>query len=172
MLRSAAGRKLETLRGRDARLGRRRTCGCSAGADNGVRDGLYRDALEIRTASGSGLNAINALGMESYLLGVVPSESPASWPAAALQAQAVAARSYALTTNVNGKRLRPVRRHPQPDVPRVPGRDPSTNAAVAATAGQVVTYDGAVATTFFFSTSGGYTENVENVFTGGSRSRG
>ena len=48
------------------------------------------------------------------------------------------------------------------------GETPSTNAAVAATAGQVVTYDGEIATTFFFSTSGGHTENVENVFTGGS----
>ena len=45
-------------------------------ADNGVRDGLYRDHLEIRTASGSGLNAINAVDLDDYLMGVVPSESP------------------------------------------------------------------------------------------------
>jgi stage II sporulation protein D len=43
---------------------------------------------------------------------------------------------------------------------------PSTDAAVAATAGQVVTYGGQPVTTYFFSTSGGHTENVENSFVG------
>ena len=137
-------------------------------ADNGVRDGLYRDALEIRTAAGSGLNAINAVGMESYLLGVVPGESPASWPPAALQAQAVAARSYALASNVNGKGFEQYADTRSQVYRGYLAEAPSTNAAVAATDGEVVTYGGEVATTFFFSTSGGYTENVENVFTGGS----
>jgi stage II sporulation protein D len=43
---------------------------------------------------------------------------------------------------------------------------PSTGAAVASTRGQVVTYNGVPAVTYFFSTSGGYTEDIENVFTG------
>ncbi len=166
VLRSESGRKLETFAGLMRVTGGKYVRLLGRGA-NGVRDGLYRDALEIRTASGSGLNAINAIGMESYLLGVVPSESPASWPAAALEAQAVAARSYALTTNVNGNGFD---QYPDTRSQMYRGylaETPSTNAAVSATAGQVVTYDGAVATTFFFSTSGGYTENVENVFTGG-----
>ena len=47
-------------------------------------------------------------------------------------------------------------------------RSRATNAAVAATSGQIVTYGGRPAITYFFSSSGGYTENVENVF-GGSR---
>src|SRR5207302_1038493 len=42
----------------------------------------------------------------------------------------------------------------------------STNAAVAATRGQVVTYSGVPAVTFFFSSSGGHTENIENVWSG------
>jgi stage II sporulation protein D len=46
------------------------------------------------------------------------------------------------------------------------GEKPSTNAAVAATAGEVLTYNGLPAVTYFFSTSGGHTENVENVFLG------
>ena len=105
-------------------------------ADNGVRDGLYRGALEIRTAAGSGLNAINALGMEDYLLGVVPSESPSSWPAAALQAQAVAARSYALASNVNGKGFDQYADTRSQVYRGYLGETPSTNAAVAATAGR------------------------------------
>ena len=46
------------------------------------------------------------------------------------------------------------------------GEVASTNAAVRDTANQVVTYDGQVAVTYFFSTSGGETENIENVWIG------
>ena len=167
VLRSSSGRRLasfpEVMRvvgGKHVRLMGR--------AQNGVRDGLYRDHLEIRAASGSGLNAINAVDLDDYLLGVVPSESPASWPAAALEAQAVAARSYALASNVNGKGFDQYADTRSQVYRGYLGETPSTNAAVAATANEVVTYKGAIATTFFFSTSGGHTENVENVFTGGS----
>src|SRR6202040_1933831 len=43
---------------------------------------------------------------------------------------------------------------------------PQTNAAVSATAGQIVTYAGQPAITYFFASSGGMTENVENAFFG------
>src|SRR3954451_16075176 len=59
----------------------------------GVRDGRYRGALELRPA-GRGINAINAVGLESYVRGVVSAESPSAWPAEALKAQAIAARTY------------------------------------------------------------------------------
>jgi stage II sporulation protein D len=167
VLRSSSGRRLGTypdvlrvVGGKHVRLMGR--------ADNGVRDGLYRDHIEIRTAAGSGLNAINAVDLEDYLLGVVPGESPSSWPAAALQAQAVAARSYAIASNVNGKGFDQYADTRSQVYRGYLAETASTNAAVAATAGEVVTYGGEVATTFFFSTSGGHTENVENVFTGGS----
>jgi stage II sporulation protein D len=167
ILRSASGRQLEIFDGAMRVVGGKHVR-LLGRADNGVRDGLYRDALEIRTAAGSGLNAINAVGLESYLQGVVPGESPASWPAAALEAQAVAARSYALASNVNGKGFDQYADTRSQVYRGYLAETPSTNAAVAATAGQVVTHSGEIATTFFFSTSGGYTENVENVFTGGS----
>jgi len=167
VLRSSSGRRLGTypdvmrvVGGKHVRL--------MGHAENGVRDGLYRDHIEIRTASGYGLNAINAVDLEDYLLGVVPAESPSSWPAAALEAQAVAARSYAIAANVNGKGFDQYADTRSQMYRGYLGETPSTNAAVAATAGQIVTYKGDVATTFFFSTSGGHTENVENVFTAGS----
>ncbi len=134
-------------------------------ADNGVRDGLYRGSLEIRVASASGLNAINTLGIESYLAGVVPSESPPIWPPEALKAQAVAARTYASATGVGGKGFD---QYPDTRSQMYRGfnaETAATNNAVDSTAGEVVTYNGEPVVTYFFSTSGGHTENVENVFT-------
>jgi stage II sporulation protein D len=165
VLKSDSGRRLATypglmgVRGGDSlRLLRR--------SDNGVTDGLYRGSLEIRTAAGPGLNAINVVGSEDYLQGVVPAESPPIWPPAALQAQAVAARSYAFSTSVGGNGFDHYADTRSQMYRGVTAETAATNAAVAATSGEVLTYGGAVITTFFFSTSGGYTENVENVFSG------
>ena len=133
-------------------------------AGNGLRDGIYRGSLEIRTASGYGLNAINTLGIESYVAGVVPAESPPIWPAEALKAQAVAARTYASATGVAGKGFEQYPDTRSQVYRGFSAETPTTNSAVAETAGEVVTYSGQVVVTYFFSTSGGYTENVENVF--------
>ncbi|MBO9532349.1 MAG: SpoIID/LytB domain-containing protein, partial [Solirubrobacteraceae bacterium] len=127
---------------------------------NGISSGRYRGAVELR-----GTNVINQVALEDYVRGVVSGESPSSWPAAALQAQAIAARTYAVTTSRNADFDQ------YPDVRSqvyrgVAGEVATTNAAVAATAGQLVTYKGTPITTFFFSTSGGQTENVENSFLG------
>jgi stage II sporulation protein D len=165
VLRTARGRKLASFPGMVRAVGGRHVR-LLGRADNGVRNGLYRGGIEVRTATGSGLNAINAIGMEDYLLGVVPSESPSSWPAAALQAQAVVARSYALASNVNGKGFNQYADTRSQVYRGYLGEAPSTTAAVRATSGQVVTYGGNIATTFFFSTSGGYTENIEYAFVG------
>jgi stage II sporulation protein D len=135
-------------------------------AANGVYNGLYRGNLEIRPAAGSGLNAINALELESYVRGVVPNESPSSWPTAALEAQAVAARTYAVTTNVGGRGF-----DQYPDTRSQVYRGylsetPSTAAAVDGTRGEVLTYAGRPVVSYFFSTSGGETEDIENAFPG------
>ena len=131
---------------------------------NGVSSGLYRGAIEVRV-DGVGLTAINVLGLDPYVQGVVPGEMPSSWHPEALKVQAVAARSYALATD------KPGAFDQYPDTRSqmyrgLTGERATTNAAVAATAGEVLTYAGAPAVTYFFSTSGGYTENVENVFLG------
>jgi SpoIID/LytB domain protein len=55
----------------------------------------YRGSLEFRSAA-PGITLINILNIEEYLYGVVPSEVPYFWPAEALKAQAIAARSYTL----------------------------------------------------------------------------
>ena len=131
-------------------------------ATNGIRDGQYRGWLEFRPNAVGNVLAINAIGLEQYLAGVVAAESPASWPAAALQAQAVAARTYAVTTNAGGgsgfEQYADTRSQMYQGVR---AERPSTNAAINATRGQIVTYNGQPAITYFFSTSGGRTENVE-----------
>jgi stage II sporulation protein D len=129
--------------------------------------GTYRGRLEIRPAAG-GLMAVNAIGLEEYVAGVIAAEMPASWPAEALRAQAIAARTYAITSNAGGTGGAFTQyEDTRSQVYRGVGAEtPSTSAAVRATAGQVVTYEGRPVTTFFFSTSGGRTENVENSFLG------
>jgi stage II sporulation protein D len=122
----------------------------------------YRGELRV-TAEKARLRAINSLGLEAYLYGVVPSEMPHYWPLEALKAQAVAARSYALATRRSGDfdvysdvRSQVYRGIPEEEAP--------TNEAIDATAGLVVTYSGQVAHTYFFSTSGGRTATVTDVW--------
>ncbi|MEJ7718119.1 MAG: SpoIID/LytB domain-containing protein [Thermoleophilaceae bacterium] len=134
-------------------------------AINGVSGGAYRGDLELRP-SGAGLMAVNALAMEDYLRGVVPGESPSSWPKHALRAQAVAARSYALATDRGGGAYDQLPDTRSQVYAGIGVEQASTDAAIRDTAGQVLSHGGKIATTYFFSTSGGRTENVENVFYG------
>ena len=139
----------------------------SGPASNGVSGGAYRGAIDV-TRSGSGLIAVNTLPMEQYVAGVISAEVSASWPAEALKVQAVAARSYAMTTNAGGLgALFTQYADTRSQMYRgVRAETPATNAAAKATANEVVTYAGEPVVTYFFSTSGGHTENVENSFIG------
>jgi SpoIID/LytB domain protein len=121
--------------------------------------------------TGAGFDLVNVVGLDTYVRGVVPSEMPADWgddAFAALVAQAVATRSYALST------MSPTADYDVFDDDRsqvyggVSAEDPRTTRAVNATRGTVVTYHGDVITTYFFSTSGGRTEDIQNVFRGGT----
>src|SRR3989440_1898373 len=123
---------------------------------------LYRGSIQVDVVSGK-LRAINLVGLEQYLYGVVPSEMPFTWHPEALKAQAVVARSYALATRRAGAfDLYPDTRSQV--YLGIEHEKPSTNAAVNATAGQVVLYQGEVAKTYFFSTSGGRTASAEDAW--------
>src|SRR3954452_3648627 len=122
--------------------------------------GTYRGSLEVR-ASGSSLQAINVVELEDYVRGVVSKESPPSWPPEALEAQAVAARSYALSTGTRGGIFNVYDDTRSQAYGGVGAETTKTDQAVSATRLQVVLYGGKVAQTFFFSTSGGHTENNE-----------
>ncbi len=123
----------------------------------------YRGKLEI-TTQGEFLRVVNVVALEGYLQGVVPGEVPAGWPVEALKAQAVAARSYALANLVKGKPFDLYSDVRSQVYAGVASEKPSTSQAVAATAGEVVLHAGKVATTFYFSTSGGRTASALDVF--------
>jgi stage II sporulation protein D len=124
----------------------------------------YRGSL--RVTGGKAVRVVNVLGLEPYLWGVVPSEMPDTWPAEALKSQAIVARTYALTHMQGGGDfdLYPDTRsqvYGGIDAESAPAHD-----AVNGTTGQVVLYKGDLAETFFFSSSGGRTANVEDVWKG------
>jgi SpoIID/LytB domain protein len=127
----------------------------------------YRGVLEAVAGEGGGsLNAVNVLPVDQYVKGVIPNESPASWPLAALEAQAVAARSYALADPVEGDGF-DLYADTRSQVYKGMGSEAASgNKAAELTKGQVVMYGGKIAETFFSACSGGYTESVQNVFFG------
>ena len=147
-----------------------KACGTEGKAGSGLRIagfGRYRGTLVARNEGGS-LQVINALASEGYVKGVVPNEVPSSWPEQALRAQAVVARSYGLATGRSG----PFDHYADTRSQVYGGRSsetPATNKAVEATAKEVVEYDGKPAITYYFSTSGGQTENSEFGFSGGNK---
>ncbi len=109
---------------------------------------------------------VEKLGLEKYVKGVVAAEMPASWPAPALEAQAIASRTYALTSKAGGSKFDVYADTRSQVYEGKAAETPETNAAVAATAGQIVTYQGKPAITYFFASSGGMTEDVQNAFPG------
>jgi stage II sporulation protein D len=154
--------------------GRVANCGSVLTASGGFTvelfgKGSYRGGLEIRAAKGGGrLSVVNAVDLEDYVRGVVPRESIPSWPLEALKAQAVAARSYALASKVRGTGFDQYADTRSQVYGGAKAETSRTNQAVADTSLQVVTHQGKVAQTFYFSTSGGYTEHNENSFIGGT----
>jgi SpoIID/LytB domain protein len=126
----------------------------------------YRGSVHVVRTSSEASVAVNHVRMDEYLMGVVPKESPPSWEPAALQAQAVAARSYSWydvavasggawdlcdTTACQvygGRKLWSNGGWTAQEHPR-------TNAAVAATSGKALFYNGSPAFTQFSASNGG-----------------
>ena len=128
----------------------------------------YRGSLVVHSSGGS-LSVVNHVGLEPYLYGVVPWEMPPSWAAEALKAQAVAARSYALVS-ARGSGSFDVYDDTRSQVyGGIAAEDARASAAINATAGRVVSWNGAVAHTFFHSTSGGRTAAITDVWPGAQR---
>jgi stage II sporulation protein D len=120
----------------------------------------YRGRIDVDVVDGR-LRAVNVLGLEPYLYGVVPSEMPSTWSSEALKAQAVAARSYALATSQIGAPFDVFSDTRSQVYLGLAHETPATNAAVDATKRQVLLFAGKVATTYFSSTSGGRTESSQ-----------
>ncbi len=128
--------------------------------------GQYRGSLEFRPDGSGGIETVDVVGLDDYVQGVIAAEMPSGWSTQALEAQAVAARTYAITSDAGGSDFDLYADTRSQMYGGVAAETAATDAAVAATRGQVVTYKGAPVVTYFFSSSGGHTENVENVWPG------
>jgi stage II sporulation protein D len=132
----------------------------------------YRGTVSV-TTDRTGLTAINRLGLEEYLSGVVGAEMGRRDPreAEALRAQAIVSRSYALR-NMGRWRVQGFDFYAtvaDQVYLGVANENPLARAAVAATRGRVLTYGGAPIDAFFFSTCGGRTAEGTEVFRNASR---
>jgi stage II sporulation protein D len=130
----------------------------------------YRGRIEVFANSRGTLTVVNVVPLEDYVRGVVPNElSPGGWPELeALKAQAVAARTYAVSNlgrfAAEGFDLTPDTRS------QVYGgrstEHPLTDRAVFETRGRIATYKGVPIDALYTSTCGGRTEDAENIFGG------
>jgi stage II sporulation protein D len=123
----------------------------------------YRGKLRVIVV-GNKLRLVNDVGLESYLYGVVPCESPHDWPAEALKAQAVVSRTYALAS-INPSSNFDVYADTRSQVYLgISHEFPESTQAVKDTAGEAVYYNGQIARTYFFSTSGGRTSAIQDAW--------
>lgn len=114
----------------------------------------YRGALRV-VAEGDSLHVVNVVDLESYLRGVVPAEMQASWPMEALKAQAIAARSYTLSS-LSGQPIYDICATTDCQVYRgVAAEHPRADQAIRETEGMVLTYGGSFARTYYHADSGG-----------------
>jgi stage II sporulation protein D len=130
-----------------------------------VNDKAYRGDIHLR-AQVKGIGVINELLIEDYLLGVVPKEMPADWPMEALKSQTVAARTFALY-NLHKHEAEGFDLCATTHCQVYGGADaeqPRSSAAVLATRGQVMLFEGKTIYAPFHTDSGGFTENSEDVW--------
>jgi len=128
----------------------------------------YRGRIEFGRYAGKKLTAVNVVSLEEYLYSVVASEMPQSWHMEALKAQACAARTYTVThISYHGASGYDVCDTTNCQVyTGIGGEAESSRAAVDATRGMLIYYDGEpITNAVFFSSSGGMTDNSENVWT-------
>ena len=119
-----------------------------------------------RRASGSSITVINYVGLEDYVKGVLPYEIDPDWPAEAQKAQAVCARSFALGTSKHNEYYELCNTTNCQVYLGANRATAASDAAVDATRGQYLTYNGEPVIGYFFSSDGGATEDAVNVWGG------
>jgi stage II sporulation protein D len=123
----------------------------------------WRGAIEV-DVTGSTLQIVNVVGLDAYIRGVVASEMPHDWPGQALEAQAVAARSYALAARRPTGLFQLYSDQRDQVYGGIEAETPESDAAVAATSRQVLLWNGKPALTYFSSSSGGRTAALTDLF--------
>jgi SpoIID/LytB domain protein len=127
----------------------------------------YQGNLVVHS-NGNRLAVVNVLRLDTYVRGVVPSEMPSRWRLAALEAQAVAARSYAVSELHRNSWYDLLPDTRDQVYGGVAAEDPRSDRAVYVTRGRILTWDGRVARTYYSSSSGGRTEPVQDAWPGSS----
>jgi stage II sporulation protein D len=125
----------------------------------------YRGVVEV-TSTDKGLQVVNELPLEEYLVGLINCEISSQWPMEAVKAQAVIARSYAVFQK-EARKGAPYHLESTVMDQVYEGCDIEDSRAargVKETAGEVLTYSGAVVQAFYHSNCGGHTEASENVW--------
>ncbi len=131
----------------------------------------YRGYIEVARYGRGDVTAVNIIKLDDYLYSVVVSEIYAKWPVESIKAQSVAARTFA----VFYKEI--ARKYPNDpfDLDDTISsqvykgysvEDSRVNIAVDATSGEMIYYNGEVIPAYFFASSGGRTENSEDVWSG------
>jgi stage II sporulation protein D len=131
-----------------------------------VNDVAYRGKIILKKAETGNMSVINEVSLEDYVAAVISREMSPSFEMEALKAQAVAARTYAI------KNLKKHEKHGFSVCTGVDcqvyggmsGEHERTIKAAYETAGEVLTYDGKLAQTVYFATSGGHTEDAKYVW--------
>jgi SpoIID/LytB domain protein len=126
------------------------------------KDLAYRGSLLVEARDGEALRVVNYVSSDDYMQGTLPGEMPSDWAPEALRAQAITARTYAAWRQATaGDRHWDVRDDTADQC--YGGRSfesPRTTAAVASTAGRILTYDGVPIRALFSSSHGGTSDNV------------
>ncbi len=140
-----------------------------AADNNGIitlSDRSYRGRIEFGRYTGGLITAVNVVSLDEYLYGVVPSEMPSSYEEEALEAQAVAARTYAVSRiGVHAASGYDLCDNTNCQVYIGYNQEKATtNKAVDATRGVMIYYEGTPINAVFSASSGGYTDDSENVW--------
>lgn len=133
------------------------------GGDGFLFNGRPFRGTFLRTADGA---IVNVVDLEQYLYAVVPHEMPASWRPAALQTQAICARTYVLQRSNPRRDYDVVPSEADQVYPGVSGESPAGRSAVDATAGQVLRYGNGFASIAYSSCCGGHTEASSDAWGG------
>ncbi len=134
--------------------------------DNKIKGNVYRGWLRL-VKKGNRIYVVNYIYSEHYLFSVVPKEMPTYWHIEALKSQAVAARTYAIKALKNKRSFYDMYTTTKSQVyTGLKAENSRSIAAVKRTAGQTLTYRNKIIHAVFHSSSGGKTENNENVWRG------
>ena len=131
-------------------------------------DRQYRGYIELYPNGSRGIGVVNVVETELYLLGVVPSEVAPQWPYESLKAQAVIARTQVLIRRAHGGQHKADGYHlcDGQHCQAYKGQSNeanSTTRAVVETEGEILTYHGRPAYTFYHSNCGGWTQASKEV---------